>query len=397
MPALPESLKNKFSKNAEKIQVSGIREFDNQISNIEDLIKLTLGEPDMDTPEHIKQAAITSIANNDSHYGPQAGKKELRDAISNFLEKTIHVKYDPDNEISVTVGASEALAASILALSNPDDKFIIPTPIFSFYWPMVSLGGSQSVLVDTSEDNFILTPEKLEEILAREGSQVKGIILNYPSNPTGVEYTKQQIQALAKVIKDHDLFVITDEIYSGLTYGIEHYSIAQELPERTIFISGLSKSHAMTGYRLGFVAAPKEAMAQIGKIHGFLVATASNASQAAALEALTNGLDDIEQARQKYEKRRNYVYKALQEMGLKAAKPQGAFYVFIKAPKKYNNDGYQFALDLARKAKVGVIPGNAFGPGGEGYVRLSYAASDENLQEALRRIKRFLEEGTNDD
>ncbi|QNQ83901.1 aminotransferase class I/II-fold pyridoxal phosphate-dependent enzyme [Lactobacillus sp. PV037] len=397
MPALPESLKNKFSENAEKIQVSGIREFDNQISTIDGLIKLTLGEPDMDTPEHVKEAAIASIANNDSHYGPQAGKRELRQAISNFLEKTIGVSYDPDTEISVTVGASEALAASILSLANPGDKFIIPTPIFSFYWPMVSLGGAESVLVDVSKDNFILTPQKLEEVLKKEGDRVKGVILNYPSNPSGVEYTKEQIKALAKVIKDHDLFVITDEIYSGLTYGIDHYSIAKEIPERTIFVSGLSKSHAMTGYRLGFVAAPKEAMAQLNKIHGFLVATASNASQAAALEALTNGLDDIEAARQKYEKRRNYVYRELQEIGLQAVKPQGAFYIFIKAPEKYHNDGYQFALDLAQKAKVGVIPGNAFGPGGEGYVRLSYAASDENLHEALKRIKKFVEEGNNND
>lgn len=397
MPALPESLKNKFSENAEKIQVSGIREFDNQISNIDGLIKLTLGEPDMDTPEHVKQAAIASIANNDSHYGPQAGKKELRQAIGNFLKKTIGVTYDPDTEIDVTVGASEALAASILALANPGDKFIIPTPIFSFYWPMVSLGGAESVLVDVSEDDFILTPEKLEQVLAKEGPNVKAVILNYPSNPTGVEYTKEQIKALAKVIKAHDLFVITDEIYSGLTYELKHYSIAREIPERTIFVSGLSKSHAMTGYRLGFMAGPQAAMAQIGKIHGFLVATASNASQAAALEALTNGLDDIEKARQKYEKRRNYVYEALQEMGLEAAKPQGAFYIFIKAPDSYHNDGHQFALDLANKAKVGVIPGDAFGPGGEGYVRLSYAASDESLHEALGRMKRFLEEGNNHD
>ncbi|GAA3637789.1 aminotransferase class I/II-fold pyridoxal phosphate-dependent enzyme [Lactobacillus hamsteri] len=392
---MPELAKNLgFSQKVTDLKASGIRIFDNKVSKIPGIIKLTLGEPDMNTPEHVKEAAIRSIQNNDSHYAPQKGKLELRKAISNFLKKSINVDYDPESEIVVTVGATEAINATLFAITNPGDQIIIPTPVFSLYWPVATLADADFVLANTAEDNFILTPEHLEEIIA-ENPKAKAVVLNYPTNPTGVEYSKDDIKALAKVIAKHNLYVITDEIYSSLTYGIKHYSIATEIPERAIYISGVSKSHAMTGYRLGYVAGPKEIMEQISKVHGLMVTTTTDASQAAAIEALTNGLDDPENYRKVYQKRRDFVVKALNEVGMSTVKPQGAFYVFAKIPEKYGQDDMKFALDLAYKKKVGVTPGSAFGPGGEGYMRLSYASSDENLHTALNRIREFLEEEAN--
>lgn len=388
MPKLAQDLS--CSEKIKKIKASGIRIFDNKVSTIPGIIKLTLGEPDMNTPEHVKQAAIKSIENNDSHYAPQKGKLELRRAISNFLKKKIEVDYDPESEIVVTVGATEAINAAIFAIANPGDKILIPTPVFSLYWPVANLADVQSFLVNTSADNFKLTPEKIEEVLAKEKG-IKAIVLNYPTNPTGVEYTENEIKALAQVITKHHLYVITDEIYSSLVYGVKHYSIASEIPERTLYISGLSKSHAMTGYRLGYIAGPKEIMEQIGKVHGLMVTTTTDSSQAAAIEALENGQDDPDHYRAIYQKRRDFVLKALNEMHFETVKPQGAFYIFAKIPKKYGKDDMQFALDLAFKEKVGVTPGSAFGPGGEGYIRLSYASSDEDLRTALERIKNFIE------
>lgn len=394
MPELAHNLENSLSKKVSNIKASGIRSFDDQISSVEGIIKLTLGEPDMNTPEHVKQAAIRSIQENDSHYSPNLGKLELRQTVSKYLKNKISVEYDPQTEIAITVGATEAISAAISGISNPGDKIIIPTPVFSLYWPVAALADAESILVDTSRDNFILTAKHLEEVIKREGN-VKALVLNYPTNPTGVEYSKTEIEALARVIEKYNLFVITDEIYSDLVYGIKHYSIASLIPERTIYISGLSKSHAMTGYRLGYMVGPKEAMKQIGKVHAFMVTCVNDASQAAAIEALTNGLDDTEKFRQVYAKRREFVYQALQEMGLETIKPQGAFYIFVKIPARYGTDDLQFGLDLAKKARVGIIPGHVFGPGGAGYVRLSYAASDKNLHEAMKRMREFLNEESN--
>ena len=392
MPHLADGLG--YSDKVEKVKPSGIRIFDNQVSKIPGIIKLTLGEPDMNTPEHVKQAAIRSIQNNDSHYAPQKGKLALRKAISNFLDKTIHVKYDPETEVVVTVGATEAINAALFAISNPGDQVIIPTPVFSLYWPVATLADANFVLVNTAKDGFVLTPEHLEKVI-EENPKAKAVILNYPTNPTGVEYSEENIKALAKVIRKHNLYVMTDEIYSTLTYGVKHYSIASEIPERAIYISGVSKSHAMTGYRLGYVAGPAEIMAQIGKVHGLMVTTTTDSSQAAALEALTNGLDDPEGYRKVYQERRDFVVKALNDMGMETVKPQGAFYVFAKIPEKFGKDDMKFALDLANKEKVGITPGSAFGPGGEGYVRLSYASSDENLHTTLSRIKDYLQKNGN--
>ncbi|GFI59334.1 putative N-acetyl-LL-diaminopimelate aminotransferase [Lactobacillaceae bacterium] len=391
MPELSADLYGTVSHKLDALQPSGIREFNKEVSKIPGIIKLTLGEPDMATPEHVKQAAIRSIEEDDSHYAPQMGKPELLEAISDYIQNTRDVHYNPQTEIIATVGATEALDATLFAILNTGDKVVVPTPIFSLYFPLIEMTGATVVQVDTSADNFVLTPEKLEEVLEEEGKGVKAVILNYPSNPTGREYPQEVLAGLAEVIKKHHLYVIADEIYSELVYGVEHYSIATMIPERTIFISGLSKSHAMTGYRLGYVAAPAKIMANISKMHAFLVTTVTNNVQVAAAEALTNGLDDPLEFRKIYQHRRDLLVAGLKKLGFEMLTPEGAFYLFAKIPAQFGTDDVAFAKQLAKEAKVGVTPGSAFGKGGDGYVRLSYASSDENLTEAIKRIGEFLD------
>lgn len=391
MPELSADLYGTVSHKLDALQPSGIREFNKEVSKIPGIIKLTLGEPDMATPEHVKQAAIRSIEEDDSHYAPQMGKPELLEAISDYIQNTRDVHYDPQTEIIATVGATEALDATLFAILNTGDKVVVPTPIFSLYFPLIEMTGATVVQVDTSADNFVLTPEKLEEVLEEEGKGVKAVILNYPSNPTGREYPQEVLAGLAEVIKKHHLYAIADEIYSELVYGVEHYSIATMIPERTIFISGLSKSHAMTGYRLGYVAAPAKIMANISKMHAFLVTTVTNNVQVAAAEALTNGLNDPLEFRKIYQHRRDLLVAGLKKLGFEMLTPEGAFYLFAKIPAQFGTDDVAFAKQLAKEAKVGVTPGSAFGKGGDGYVRLSYASSDENLTEAIKRIDEFLD------
>lgn len=391
MPELSADLYGTVSHKLDALQPSGIRAFNKEVSKIPGIIKLTLGEPDMATPEHVKQAAIRSIEEDDSHYAPQMGKPELLEAISDYIQNTRDVHYDPQTEIIATVGATEALDATLFAILNTGDKVVVPTPIFSLYFPLIEMTGATVVQVDTSADNFVLTPEKLEEVLEKEGKGVKAVILNYPSNPTGREYPQEVLARLAEVIKKHHLYAIADEIYSELVYGVEHYSIATMIPERTIFISGLSKSHAMTGYRLGYVAAPAKIMANISKMHAFLVTTVTNNVQVAAAEALTNGLDDPLEFRKIYQHRRDLLVAGLKKLGFEMLTPEGAFYLFAKIPAQFGTDDVAFAKQLAKEAKVGVTPGSAFGKGGDGYVRLSYASSDENLTEAIKRIGEFLD------
>lgn len=391
MPELSADLYGTVSHKLDALQPSGIREFNKEVSKIPGIIKLTLGEPDMATPEHVKQAAIRSIEEDDSHYAPQMGKPELLEAISDYIQNTRDVHYDPQTEIIATVGATEALDATLFAILNTGDKVVVPTQIFSLYFPLIEMTGATVVQVDTSADNFVLTPEKLEEVLEEEGKGVKAVILNYPSNPTGREYPQEVLAGLAEVIKKHHLYAIADEIYSELVYGVEHYSIATMIPERTIFISGLSKSHAMTGYRLGYVAAPAKIMANISKMHAFLVTTVTNNVQVAAAEALTNGLNDPLEFRKIYQHRRDLLVAGLKKLGFEMLTPEGAFYLFAKIPAQFGTDDVAFAKQLAKEAKVGVTPGSAFGKGGDGYVRLSYASSDENLTEAIKRIGEFLD------
>ncbi|MCH3922679.1 aminotransferase class I/II-fold pyridoxal phosphate-dependent enzyme [Limosilactobacillus sp.] len=389
MPELATDLQATINHKLSALNPSGIRAFDNEVSKIPGIIKLTLGEPDMNVPEHVKQAAIKSIQDNDSHYAPQAGKPELLKAISGYIKDTRGVEYDPDSEIVATVGATEALVAALFSLLNTGDKVIIPTPVFSLYFPLVAMTGATGIQVDTSADGFVLTPEHLEEVL-EQNKGVKAVLLNYPTNPTGREYPEETIKGLAKVIAKHHLYVITDEIYSDLVYGVKHYSIASLIPERTLFISGLSKSHAMTGYRLGYIAGPAAIMSSIRKMHAYLVTTVTDNVQAAATEALNNGRQDPVEFRKIYQHRRDLIVDGLKKIGFELSTPEGAFYVFAKIPAQFGDDDVKFAKALAKDAKVGVTPGSAFGAGGAGYVRLSYASSDEDLKECLKRIGEFV-------
>lgn len=392
MPKLDQRLESVVNQRVDALPPAQIRAFDDEISAIPGIVKLTLGEPDFNVPDHVKQAAIRSIQDNDSHYSPSRGTLPLREAISKYLSDTRSVDYDPVTEVIVTVGATEAITATTFALLNPGDEVIIPTPIFSLYFPSVSLTGAIPVKVDTSNDGFLLTADRLEKVLKREGDKVKAIILNYPNNPTGRSYSHDELTALAKVIKEHHLLAIVDEIYSELIYDQPFTSLATLLPEQTVLISGLSKSHAMTGWRLGYVAAPQDAIDQISKMHSFMVTAPNDTAQAAALEALTNGLEDPVEFKQQYQKRRDRLASAMKAMGFEIAVPDGAFYIFAKIPEAFGKDDFKFARELAHKAKVGVIPGQAFGPGGEGHIRLSYAASDEEIEKVIDRLSSFMEQ-----
>ena len=390
MPKLDAQLESVVNERVNALPPAQIRAFDDEISAVPGIVKLTLGEPDFDVPEHVKKAAIKSIEENDSHYSPSRGTLPLRKAISNYLVDTRKVEYDPETEIIVTVGATEAITATTFALLNPGDEVVIPTPIFSLYFPSVSLTRATPVKVDTSDDGFLLTADRLEKVLEREGDSVKAIILNYPNNPTGRSYSKEELEALAKVIKEHHLLAIVDEIYSELIYDQPFTSLATLLPEQTVVISGLSKSHAMTGYRLGYLAAPAELVEQISKMHSFMVTAANDTAQAAALEALTNGQEDPAIYRQQYQHRRDHLAGAMRALGFEIAIPDGAFYLFAKIPAQYGDDDVQFARDLAHQARVGVIPGSAFGPGGEGHIRLSYAAADSQIDAVIDRLQTFM-------
>ena len=301
-------LQERFNNQVYKIEVSDIRKFDERVSTIEGMLKLTLGAPDFNTPDHIKEAAIEAINNNESHYTGMAGDLQLRVAASEFLKKKYTLDYSPENEVLVTIGATEAISASLLAILNPGDKILVPSPIFPGYEPLITLSQATPIFIDTSVNGFVLTPQMIEDAMTEHGTSVKAIILNYPNNPTGVTYTREEIKALAEVLKKHDLFVISDEIYSELTYDNEHVSIAEYLREQTILINGLSKSHAMTGWRIGFIFAPKELTAQIIKVHQYLVTCATSISQKAALAALTVGIDDALPMKEEYQKRRDYLF-----------------------------------------------------------------------------------------
>lgn len=367
-----------------------IRAFDDEISNVPGIVKLTLGEPDFNVPDHVKAAAVESIEDDDSHYSASRGTMALRKAIGDYLARTRGINYDPANEVIVTVGATEAITATTFALLNPGDKVIIPSPIFSLYFPSVSLTRAEPVAINTTSDGYLLTADRLEKELANSGDQVKAIVLNYPNNPTGRTYSRDELVDLARVIKAHHLIAIVDEIYSELVYDQPFASLASLIPDQTVLINGFSKSHAMTGYRLGYLAAPAELVTQISKMHSFMVTCPNDTAQAAALEALTNGQDDPQRFRKHYQARRDRLVSAMRAAGFKIAVPNGAFYLFAQIPAEYGDDDFRFARDLAHQAKVGVIPGSAFGPGGEGHIRLSYAAADESIDLAIKRITAFM-------
>lgn len=383
-------LKNRFNENVYKIEVSLIRQFDQEVSEIPDMLKLTLGEPDFNTPEHVKTAGQQAIEDNYSHYSGMSGLMDVREGVSQFFEKKYDLHYNPQNEILVTVGATEAISASLLAILNPGDKVLITAPTYPGYEPIVTLAGAELISIDTRATDFILTPEQVDQAMAEHGDKVKAIIITSPSNPTGVAYNEEEVQALAKTIEKYPIFVLSDEVYSELNYEGDHVSFGKYLREQTVVINGLSKSHAMTGWRIGFICAPKELVDEIIKVHQYLVTAAATVSQKAAVAALVQGISDGEVMREEYRERRDYLYHAMTELGFKVARPSGAFYLFAKIPADYNQDSMAFCLELAKENKLAIIPGISFGPEGEGYVRLSYAASMDSLKEAIKRLTAYL-------
>ncbi|KRM93023.1 pyridoxal phosphate-dependent aminotransferase [Loigolactobacillus rennini] len=384
-------MRTDFNQTVKKIAVSDIRQFDGEVSQISGMIKLTLGEPDFNTPEHIKQAGINAIKANRSHYTPNAGTPELRAAAAAYYNQKFNWHYQAKNVIA-TVGATGGIAAALQTLVNPDDVILIPTPIFPIYIPDTLLNHGQVVLLDTSADHFMLTPQRLEAAInAQQGKTVKAVVLNYPNNPTGVTYNHAELAGLAKVIAKHQLWVISDEIYAELSYSQTHESLANFIPEQVIVINGLSKSHAMTGWRIGFLLAPELVTQQMIKAHQYMVTAPTTMVQDAALEALQNGQADSQQMAQAYIQRRDYLLKALRPLGFKVARPDGAFYLFAKIPINCAQNSWTFVRDLAKKQKLALIPGASFGPGGDGYVRISYAASMATLQEAVQRLRAYVQ------
>lgn len=379
-----------------QIQVSTIRQFDESVSAIPDMVKLTLGEPDFNTPEHVKTAAKQAIDDNFSHYTGMAGLLELRQAAANFQAKKYGLHYDAEDQVLVTVGATEAIATALTTICNPGDAIIVPSPIFPAYIPIIQEARAKPLFMDTGVNDFVITPQMVDDFIAAHPDEhFKGIIMNYPNNPTGVTYVEDEIKALAACFEKHHLWVVSDEVYSELTYGSTHVSMAKFIPDETILISGLSKSHAMTGWRIGFLFASKEMTAQMKKVHQYYVTAATTIAQKAGIEALTNGIDDAIPMRVEYQKRRDFVYRTMDDLGFKIARPTGAFYVFAKIPAGFQQDSMAFCKDLATKNHLAIIPGTGFGEQGEGYVRLSYAASMEKLQKAMDRLTAYMQDPAN--
>ena len=386
-------LTKRFNKQLDKIQVSLIRQFDQAISEIPGVLRLTLGEPDFTTPDHVKEAAKRAIDQNQSYYTGMSGLLTLRQAASDFVKEKYQLDYAPENEILVTIGATEALSATLTAILEEGDKVLLPAPAYPGYEPIVNLVGAEVVEIDTTENGFVLTPEMLEKAILEQGDKLKAVILNYPANPTGITYSREQLEALAAVLRKYEIFVVCDEVYSELTYtGETHVSLGTMLRDQAIIINGLSKSHAMTGWRLGLIFAPTAFTAQLIKSHQYLVTAANTMAQHAAVEALTAGKNDAEPMKKEYIQRRDYIIEKMTALGFEIIKPDGAFYIFAKIPAGYNQDSFAFLKDFAQKKAVAFIPGAAFGRYGEGYVRLSYAASMETIKEAMKRLEEYMRE-----
>lgn len=382
-------MRNFLSDKVTALKPSGIRKFFDIVNEMKDAISLGVGEPDFDTPWHIRDEGIYALERGRTFYTSNAGLKDLREEIANYIKRTQGINYNPDNEILVTVGGSEAIDIGLRAIINPGDEVIIPQPSYVSYEPCAILAGAKPVIIDLKAENeFRLKPDELLNAIT---DKTKILILPYPNNPTGAIMEKNDLEAIARIIKEKDILVMSDEIYAALTYKGKHVSIASldGMKERTILINGFSKAYAMTGWRLGFACAPKEITAQMTKIHQYAIMCAPTTSQYAAVSALRNGDNDVEAMRQSYNQRRRFLLNAFKEMGLECFEPYGAFYVF-PCIKEFNMTSEEFATKLLMEEKVAVVPGTAFGECGEGFVRISYAYSLENLKEALSRIENFI-------
>lgn len=382
-------MRNFLSDKVINIKPSGIRKFFDIVSEMKDTISLGVGEPDFDTPWHIRDEGIYAFERGKTFYTSNAGLKDLRTEISNYINRTQGVKYDPNGEIIVTVGGSEAIDIGLRAIINANDEVIIPQPSYVSYEPCAILADAKPVIINLKAENeFRLTPE---ELLGAITDKTKVLILPYPNNPTGAIMEKDDLEKIAKIIIEKDILVMSDEIYSALTYKDKHISIASidGMKERTILINGFSKAYAMTGWRLGYACGPKDIIKQMTKIHQFAIMCAPTTSQYAAIEALRHGDEDVENMRRSYNQRRRYLMHKFKEMGLECFEPFGAFYVF-PCIKEFGMTSEEFATRFLKEEKVAVVPGTAFGDCGEGYLRISYAYSIDNLKIAIERLKHFI-------
>ena len=382
-------MRNPLSKAITEIQPSGIRRFFDAASTMSNVISLGVGEPDFDTPWHVREEGIYSLEKGRTFYTGNSGLLELREEIGRYLDRRFGLSYSAD-EILVTVGGSEAIDIGFRTMLDPGDEVIIPEPCYVSYLPCVKLAGGVPVRLPLEEkDQFKLTKEKL---LSAITDKTKILVLPFPNNPTGAILNREELQIIADIVKEHDLFVMSDEIYSELNYEGGHVSIASipGMRERTIVINGFSKSYAMTGWRLGYAAGPKEIMKQMLKLHQFVIMCAPTTSQYAAIEALRNGDEDVRRMRESYDERRRFLVNALNEMGLPCFEPKGAFYVFPNI-SAYGMTSEEFARRLLEQERVAVVPGTAFGECGEGFLRISYAYSIDNLKKALDKIEKFID------
>lgn len=385
-------MRNPLSKTIVEIKPSGIRKYFDIVSemNDPDVISLGVGEPDFETPWHIRDEGIYSLEKGRTFYTANAGLLELREEINRYLKRRFDLSYDAKNEILVTVGGSEAIDIALRAMVDPGDEVIIPQPSYVSYEPCAILAGAKPVIIELKNENqFRLTAQELEEAITEK---TKVLILPFPNNPTGAIMERSDLEEIAKVIEKHDIFVLSDEIYSELCYTEKHVSIANipGMLERTILINGFSKSYAMTGWRLGYACGPKQIVEQMYKIHQFCIMCAPTTSQYAAIDALKNGDADVAMMRDSYNQRRRYLVNAFKEMGLECFEPFGAFYMF-PCVKQFGMTSDEFASKLLHEEKLAVVPGNAFGDSGEGFLRISYAYSLEKLKVAMGRLGRFVE------
>lgn len=381
-------MRSPLSKTVTEIEPSGIRRFFDAASTMNNVISLGVGEPDFDTPWHIREEGIYSLEKGKTFYTANAGLEELKREICNYLERRFHISYNK-SQVLVTVGGSEAIDIAFRSMLDAGDEVIIPEPCFVSYLPCVKLAGGVPVRLTLEEkDEFKLTKEKLLSALT---DKTKVLVLPFPNNPTGAIMSAEELQIIADIVKERDLFVLSDEIYSELSYAGDHVSIASlpGMAERTIVINGFSKSYAMTGWRLGYAVGPEEVIQQMLKVHQFVIMCAPTTSQYAAIEALRNGDEDVARMRESYNERRRFLVKELREIGIPCFEPMGAFYVFPNI-SKFGMTSEEFATELLKKERVAVVPGTAFGACGEGFLRISYAYSIEDLKKALEKISRFI-------
>ncbi len=379
-----------LSSKVTSIKPSGIRKFFDILDEMDDVISLTVGQPDFDTPWHIREAGIYSLEDGRTYYTSNSGLLEFRREVCNYLERRFGLSYVPENEVLCTVGGSEAIDLAMRAILEPGDEVIVVEPSFVCYGPLASLAGGVPVVINTElKDKFKLTPEKL---LSAITDKTKMLVLPYPSNPTGGIMTKDELEKIADIVRERNIIVLSDEIYAELTYGKKHVSFASlpGMKERTILVSGLSKAYAMTGWRLGYACAPKEIMGQMVKLHQYAIMCAPTTSQYAGIEALRNGDEDIEYMKDAYNLRRKFIHAELKKMGLDSFEPEGAFYIFPNIGK-FGMTSEEFCEKLLYSKHVAIVPGTAFGESGEGFARISYAYSIDHIKKALERIKEFID------